>query len=70
MATEHQQWLTKILGYVFNIHYKLGLENKVADALSHIHQDVFLAAVNSKLAVYSRFESPYHHESAFVQDYA
>ena len=34
MATEHQRWITKLMGYEFEVQYKLGLENKVVNALS------------------------------------
>ncbi|KAL4558021.1 hypothetical protein LXL04_036217 [Taraxacum kok-saghyz] len=40
---EQQKWATKLLGYDFEIFYKPGKDNHVADALSRMEQPTFLA---------------------------
>nr|GEZ96356.1 reverse transcriptase [Tanacetum cinerariifolium] len=40
---EQHKWLTKLMGYDFELHYKPGKENKVADALSRPEQTALMA---------------------------
>jgi hypothetical protein len=47
-SEEKQKWVTKILGYDFEIVYKKGKQNVVADALSRKDEDVevFLCVIS------------------------
>jgi len=47
-SKEQQKWVTKMLGYDFEIIYKKGKQNVVADALSRKDEDVeaFLCAIS------------------------
>lgn len=39
-------WLEKLFGYDFEIVYKSGQQNKVADASSRVEEDKLLAAIS------------------------
>ncbi|KAA0054180.1 transposon Tf2-1 polyprotein isoform X1 [Cucumis melo var. makuwa] len=39
---QYQKWIAELLGYSFEVVYKLGLENKAADALSGVPSSVYL----------------------------
>lgn len=41
--TQFQKWLTKLLGYDFEVLYQLGLQNKATDSLSRVNHQAELA---------------------------
>lgn len=45
MLGEFQRWINKLIGYEFEIQYRLGVESKVADALSRISPKIELFAL-------------------------
>lgn len=46
-SDDHQKWLTKLIGYQFDIQHRPGLENKAADALSQMQPSLGVLALTT-----------------------
>ena len=46
VSEEHKKWLSKLLGYVFDIQYQPSLENQAADASSRVRYESSLLAMS------------------------
>lgn len=51
VSNEHQKWITKLIGYDFDIQYRPGLENKATDALSIVEGEPSLSTLSYTLSL-------------------
>lgn len=40
VGSDHQKWVSKLMGFEFEVQYRTGASNKVADALSRKHSSI------------------------------
>eukprot|EP00268_Persea_americana_P037822 TRINITY_DN37516_c0_g1_i1.p1 TRINITY_DN37516_c0_g1~~TRINITY_DN37516_c0_g1_i1.p1 ORF type:complete len:145 (+),score=23.32 TRINITY_DN37516_c0_g1_i1:126-560(+) len=63
-----QHWVSKLLGYGFQVNYRSGKSNVVDDALSRKVEDGDITAISSLFATWINEVKVKHHQDKDVQD--